>query len=140
MTSSNLSEALPTAANPRGEVGDRGRDRRSRRDSQPGGTPARDSAEPVVPLASAGVSGRADGDRSGGVGGAGFAVPLAAGPYPRVAAVAGQEDDGSGDPQGGSRGLRGLKKTLVAVAVVAEGRFPMKTICDALGLRPICSP
>ena len=59
-------------------------------------------------------------------------VPIAAGASPRVAAAAGQEDDGSGDPQGGSRSLSRLKKTSVAVAVVAEGRFAMKTVCEVL--------
>ena len=92
------------------------------------------SAEPVIHLETAGLSRGVGGDGCGGAGGAGFGVPLATGASPRVAAAAGQEDDGSGDPQGGSRCLSRLKKTSVAVAVVGEGRFAMKTVCEVLNV------
>src|SRR3954451_4374891 len=98
-------------------LANRGGDPRAWRHGQLGGTPARHRAEPVVPLAAAGVSGRIDGDAIGRAGGPRFRVPIAAGAGPRLAAAAGQEDDGSGDPQGSSRVLRGLKKTSIAVAV-----------------------
>lgn len=65
--------------------------------------------EPVIPLAAAGVAGRLDGGAIGRAGGFRFRVPFAAGASSRVAAAAGQEDDGSGDSQGSSR-LSGPKK------------------------------
>ena len=51
----------------------------------------------------------------------------------RAGAPSRPQDPGSGDPQGGSRQGAG-KKTELAARVAAEGRFPMKTVADVLGV------
>src|SRR5215831_12418173 len=46
----------------------------------------------------------------------------------------GQEDAGSGDSQRGPRTCHRVKKTTAATAVAAEGRFPMKTVAEVIGV------
>ena len=55
-------------------------------------------------------------------------------PGARAATTARQEDAGSRDPQGGVRTRHGVKKTAAAAAVAAEGRFPMKTVAEVIGV------
>src|SRR5262249_40139245 len=59
----------------------------------------------------------------------GFAEPSS-----RTSSAPGQEDAGSGDSQRGSRTCHRVKKTTAAAAVAAEGRFPMKTVAEVIGV------
>src|SRR5262249_9171733 len=52
----------------------------------------------------------------------------------RAATATRQEDTGSRDPQGGARTRHGVKKTVAAAAVTAEGRFAMKTVAEVIGV------
>src|SRR5262249_54032173 len=64
----------------------------------------------------------------------GVGLPSLAEPGARAATTARQEDAGSRDPQGGVRTRHGVKKTVAAAAVAAEGRFPMKTVAEVIGV------
>ena len=63
---------------------------------------------------------------------AGFGLSCASGAGAGAAAPARQEDHGGGDPQGGPGNLRS-KKAELARALVRRRRWPMKTVCEALG-------
>src|SRR5262249_30836823 len=52
----------------------------------------------------------------------------------RTSSAPGQEDAGSGDSQRGPRTCHRVKKTTAAAAVAAEGRFPMKTVAEVIGV------
>ena len=55
-------------------------------------------------------------------------------PGSRASSAARQEDTGDRDSQGSARARHGLKKTAAAAAVAAEGRFPMKTVAEVIGV------
>src|SRR5262245_44072310 len=82
----------------------------------------------------AGGPGGADGRRQRRRGRAGVGLPSLAEPGARAATTARQEDAGSRDPQGGVRTRHGVKKTAAAAAVAAEGRLPMKTVAEVIGV------
>src|SRR3974390_2619655 len=65
---------------------------------------------------------------------AGFLLSDFAEPSPRTPSAAGQEDAGSGDCQRGARTRHRVKKTFTAAAVAAEGRVPMKTAAEGIGV------
>src|SRR5262249_26396787 len=52
----------------------------------------------------------------------------------RAATTARQEDAASRDPQGGVRTRHEVKKMAAAAAVAGEGRFPMKTVAEVIGV------
>ena len=114
---------------------DRGGDARAWRHGQPGGAPARHCAEPVVQLAASGGAGRADGGGGGGGGRAGFRVSRSA--EFRCASCSGcwaRRRWRRRSSRRRSELAGGQKKHLLRVAVCAEGRYPMKAVCDALGV------
>jgi putative transposase len=55
-------------------------------------------------------------------------------PASRDAALARQEDDGGRDPERGFGARERSKKTSRARALAAQGRYPMKAVCEALGV------
>src|SRR5580692_11380335 len=116
-----------------GESRDGGRDARAWHDGEPGGSTAWRRSEPVIHLAASGGARRADGCRRGGGSCAGVRLSRAPGAVARDAAAPGQEDDGGGNPQGGA-GSRRSKKAAVARALVKLGRWPMRAVCEALGV------
>lgn len=79
-------------------------------------------------------AGRQDSARTVAVKGRRRLRPKPSEPGEGVAASLGQKDDGTRNPQGSPRNRHRLKKTSVAHALSAEGRFKMKTVCETLGV------
>src|SRR4029077_8389444 len=115
------------------------RDLRAGYDGKLGGSSAWRRPKPVVHLASAGGARQPDRRRQRGRGRACFRLSDFAEPGSRTSSAPGQEDAGSGDSQRGPRTRHRVKKTTAAAAVAAEGRFPMKTVAEVIGVSP-CGP